>query len=303
MTHDALSHDGPELSHDGPELSHDGPELSHDGPELVGVGVGPGDPELVTVRAVRILRGADLILVPAQNGAAGRERTGREETGRAQATVLAHLDTEEQRARVVPVAFAMGERTGLTGRRTEAWRAAADRVLQAFDRGARTVAFATIGDPNVYSTFSYVAQTVRADRPDVVVSTVPGITAMQDLASRAGISLCEGTESLALVPATAGPETYRELLRTADTVVAYKGGRQLATLLQVLAEEGRLEQTVVGSGLGLPEESLRSAEELAPTGSHDPRGARRNAPGDAEPAPYLTTVITPARRAVRGGRL
>jgi precorrin-2/cobalt-factor-2 C20-methyltransferase len=272
--------------------------MTHDGPELVGVGVGPGDPELVTVRAVRILREADLVLVPAQNGDGGRAGAGRAWT-----TVLAHLDTEEQRAGVVPVAFAMSERTGLTGRRTEAWRAAADRVLQAFGRGARTVAFATIGDPNVYSTFSYVAQTVRADRPDVAVSTVPGITAMQDLASRAGISLCEGTESLALVPATAGPGTYRELLRAADTVVAYKGGRQLAMMLQVLAEEGRLEQTVVGSGLGLPEESIHSAEELAPTGPAAPRGAGRDVPGSAEPAPYLTTVITPAHRAVRGGRL
>jgi len=257
--------------------------MTDDGPELVGVGVGPGDPELVTVRAVRVLRQAGLVLVPAQGGSDGS--TGG--AGRAHATVLAHLDTDEQRARVLPVAFAMGERAGLTARRTGAWRAAADRVLDAFTRGARTVAFATIGDPNVYSTFSYLAQTVRSARPDVRVGTVPGITAMQDLASRSGTSLCEGTESLALVPLTAGPETHRRLLRTADTVVAYKGGRQLAEALRVLEEEGRLGDTVVGSALGLPEESVGSAQDLAGTG----------------PAPYLTTMITPARRAVRGGRL
>src|SRR5918997_1172044 len=94
------------------------------------------------------------------------------------------------------------------GCRESAWDAAADAVVAAFVEGAATVAFATIGDPAVYSTFAYLAQTVRERLPRVVVETVPGITAMQDLAMRAGVSLCEGTESLALFPMTAGLDRY-----------------------------------------------------------------------------------------------
>jgi len=91
------------------------------------------------------------------------------------------------------------------------------------DKGS--VAFATIGDPNVYSTFTYLADAVRGRLPDVEIATVPGITAMQDLAARSGTVLCEGTESLALLPLTAGIAAFDEALTHFDSVVAYKGGR------------------------------------------------------------------------------
>src|SRR5439155_1631678 len=84
------------------------------------------------------------------------------------------------------------------------------------DKGsAGSIAFATIGDPNVYSTFTYLAATVRALLPAVEVTTVPGITAMQDLAARSGTVLVEGTETLALLPFTAGEPVLAE----ADIVI------------------------------------------------------------------------------------
>jgi precorrin-2/cobalt-factor-2 C20-methyltransferase len=128
---------------------------------------------------------------------------------------------------------------------------------------------------------------VRSSRPDVVVETVPGITAMQDLAARAGIPLCEGSESLALVPITGGLGTYRTALRAVDTVVAYKGGRHLPEMIAVLADAGRLATAVVGCGLGLPTERIIRADQLDP----------------AQAAPYLTTVLAPPARPTRGGRL
>ena len=67
-----------------------------------------------------------------------------------------------------------------------------------------TPPFATIGDPNLYSAFAYIANTVRTLVPDVEVRTVPGITAMQDLAARTGIVLAEGAEPVVLMPYTAG---------------------------------------------------------------------------------------------------
>ncbi len=242
------------------------------GPTLVGVGVGPGDPELVTVKGVRVMRDADVVLVPVMAD---------DVTGRAEATVRAHIDAGKVRR----VVFALNDRTGVTPRRTQAWDEAARQVADAFSAGATTVAFATIGDPNVYSTFSYLAQSVRELVPDVVVRTVPGVTAMQDLAARSGTTLCEGTESLALMPLTAGVETFRAALGTFDTVVAYKCGRELPEVLDAARAAGRADDAMYGAHLGLPDEDVRRAVD---------------APADA---PYLSTVIVPPVRGRRGGRL
>ncbi len=239
---------------------------------LVGVGTGPGDPDLVTVKAVRVLQRADLVVVPVM---------GDDVTGRAEATVRAHVDHDRVRRAV----FALDDRGGVTPRREAAWDAAADLVAGAFRGGAATVAFATIGDPNVYSTFAYLAASVRERVDGLVVETVPGITAMQDLAARSGTVLCEGTESLALLPITAGIEAFEEALAHFDTVVAYKGGRHLPQVLDVLRRHDRLDGAVHGAALGLPEEDVRPAAEVD------------------GPAPYLSTLVVPARRTTRGGKL
>jgi precorrin-2/cobalt-factor-2 C20-methyltransferase len=254
---------------------------------LVGVGVGPGDPELVTVRAVRMLREADLVLVPvlADDGAErgrteqGRTERGQAEQGRAESVVRAHVDKAER------VEFALSDRGGRTRRRTAAWDAAADRVARAFAAGARTVAFATIGDPNIYSTFTYLAQTVRDRVAGVRVETVPGITAMQDLAARSGTVLAEGSESLGLVTLTGGVARFRAALAAHDTVVAYKFGSVAQEVLAALADAGRLDEAVYGARLGLPGEDVRAAG------------------GVAGPVPYLSTLLVPGRRTIRGGKL
>ncbi|WP_206316890.1 precorrin-2 C(20)-methyltransferase [Streptomyces composti] len=239
---------------------------------LIGVGVGPGDPELVTVKGVNALRAADVVVVPVMD-------TG--ERGRAEATVLHYVPVEK----VVRVVFALNERTD-RARREAAWDAAGERVAGLL-REHRRVAFATIGDPNVYSTFTYLAQTVAGLVPGTVVETVPGITAMQDLAARSGAVLTEGTEPLTLVPVTAGAAVLKEALAGPGTVVAYKFGRQAGEVAGALREAGRLAGAVWGSALGLPEESVRPAAEL-----------------DGSPLPYLSTLIAPPRRdGGRGGKL
>lgn len=240
-------------------------------PVLAGVGVGPGDPELVTVKAVRVLQEADLVMVPV--AAAG-------ERGRAEATVMAHIS----HTRVQRVVFAL-ENGPDTARREAAWDGAADAVAKAFTEGAATVAFATIGDPNIYSTFTYLAATVRERVAGVSVTTVPGITAMQDLAARSGTVLCEGTETLALLPLTAGLGAFSRALAEFDTVVGYKSGRHLPEVLDAVRRAGRVEGAVHGASLGLPGEDIRPAGEL--TG----------------PAPYLSTLLIPGRRTTRGGKL
>ncbi|MFE9447465.1 precorrin-2 C(20)-methyltransferase [Streptomyces sp. NPDC006739] len=239
---------------------------------LVGIGVGPGDPELVTVKGVNALRAAEVVVVPVMDGG---------ERGRAEATVLHYVPGDK----VVRVVFALNERSD-RARRETAWDAAGERVAELL-REHGTVAFATIGDPNVYSTFTYLAQTIAELVPGVGVETVPGITAMQDLAARSGAVLTEGTEPLTLVPVTAGSAVLKEALEGPGTVVAYKFGRQAAEVAEALRVSGRLADAVWGSALGLAEESIRPAADL-----------------DGGPLPYLSTLIAPARRTGgRGGKL
>ncbi|NJP34430.1 precorrin-2 C(20)-methyltransferase [Micromonospora thermarum] len=245
---------------------------------LTGVGVGPGDPDLLTLRAVRVLREAELVFVPVLDRL---DADGAAASGRAETTVAPHVPPD--RLRRLP--FALDDRGGVTARRARAWDGAARAVVAAVDGGARTLAFATIGDPNVYSTFSYLAQTVRELRPEVVVETVPGITAMQELAARSGVPLCEGREPLTLLPATAGLALFADAVAGPGTVVAYKGWRRHPELLAELRRQGRLADAVLGRGLGLPGEHVGPAAE---------------ADGDV---PYLSTLLVPARRDRRGGKL
>jgi precorrin-4/cobalt-precorrin-4 C11-methyltransferase len=240
---------------------------------LIGVGVGPGDPELVTVKAVRVLREADVVLVPVLAGPAP-------EPGRAETIIRGYVDADK----VKRLEFALNDTGGVTPRRAAAWRTAATEVAGEFAAGARTVAFATLGDPNLYSTFSYLAQTVRDLVPGVDVQTMPGITAMQDLASRAGISLAEGTEPVTLVPLNGGISVLDAALACGGTVVGYKVGAAAspapATLRDRLHAAGRLEGAVIGARLGLPGEVVAPAADFLPSD-----------------IPYLSTLIVPAKRA------
>ncbi|KIH96934.1 precorrin-2 C20-methyltransferase [Streptomonospora alba] len=244
------------------------------GGRLVGVGVGPGDPELVTVKAVRRMREADTVIVPVLAG---------DEPGRAEATVRAHVDG----SRIERAVFALNDRHGLSKRRVRAWDEAARAVLRRFEEGKATVAFATIGDPNVYSTFTYLAQTVREMAPETEVETIPGVTAMQDLAARSGRVLAEGSEPLTLLPVTGGVERLRSALDSDATVVAYKFGRFAPQVAEAVRESGRGEDSVYGARLGLDDEEIAPLDKL-----------------DGADLPYLSTLIAPARReAGRGGKL
>jgi len=206
---------------------------------LIGVGVGPGDPEHLTLKALRALKEADHVFVP--------------DGGRAAEIVSEHVAVE-------PLTFAM---TDVRSREAH-WNRAADTIVAA----GGTVAFATIGDPNLYSTFTYIARAVCARRPDTVVETVPGITAMQDLAARSGTVLAEGDERLALIPYTAGDDALRGALRDFDTVIVYKGGRHLPAVLRAVDDAGR--KATYGEELGRTTQTL-----VVPDG----------------PAPYFSTVI------------
>jgi precorrin-4/cobalt-precorrin-4 C11-methyltransferase len=263
---------------------------------LIGVGVGPGDPELVTVKAVRVLREADVVLVPVlathepgrgPEGGSGFHPPGSQQ-GRAETIIRAYVAAD----RIRRLEFALNDTGGVTPRRAAAWHAAATAVAEEFTKGAAAVAFGTLGDPGLYSTFSYLAQTVRDLVPEVTVETVAGITAMQDLASRAGLSLAEGTEPVTLVPLNGGPAALDQALAQGGAVVGYKIGAAAspapAQLRDRLEQAGRLDGAVIGARLGLDGELIAPAGHVLTGNEH---------------LPYLATLIVPATRPARGSSL
>ena len=242
---------------------------------LSGVGVGPGDPDHVTVKALRALEAADVILVPSTEARAGS-------IGRAEEIVCTHLPAKVGAVRRIP--FSMAERRGIGQRRADAWEASATAAVEAFEAGAKRVAFATVGDASVFSTFSYLCDLVSR-RVEVKVEVIPGITAMQAIAAASRTPLVEGQEILSLVPWTVGPETLARVCEVSDTVVIYKGGREMTELRAVLDAQGRLGEAILGTDLGLPSEHLVPLSEVT------------------DRAPYFSTVLAAPKRSTTGGRI
>ena len=169
-------------------------------------------------------------------------------------------------------------------RRHQCWDVAAERVAQYLREHGGTVAFATLGDPCVYSTFGYLAETVRELLPDARIRTIPGITAMQAAASAAGLTLVEGSEPLTLIPLSRDLAALDEALAYGGTVVAYKGGRRLAQLRERVAAAGALDRAWCAEHLGTPDQRITP---LAQT----------------DAAAYLSTVVVLPLRNGRGAQL
>ena len=193
---------------------------------IFGVGIGPGDPGLLTLNAVEVLQAATAVVAPAP-------RAGGESL--ALRIVQRHLPAA---CNVHTVQLPMTEdRAALQ----LAWDEAAATLARL--AGAGPVAFITLGDALLYSTWSYVLAALRRLAPEVATATIPGITAMAACAAAVGRPLAEGREPLLLWP-DAPPSDPAALLALAPNIVFMKADRHL-TALAALAENYSAEAVAV----------------------------------------------------------
>jgi precorrin-2/cobalt-factor-2 C20-methyltransferase len=215
------------------------------GGKVVGIGVGPGDPELITVKAAKTLAAADVICVP-----------------------KAHADTPSmalgmvkqilKRRRILPdvlnLVFPM---TKDEQELQKAWAKNAEIVATRAKRG-ETVAFITIGDPLFYSTFVYLCQSVKAKFPEVKLEVIPGVTSLTACAASCKLPLAEQDEAVAIIPYAFDAQRVGQIAKYADNLVFMKGAQQLKELVPILEKSGFTEDSTVAivQRCTMPEENV-----------------------------------------------
>lgn len=188
---------------------------------IYAVGVGPGDPELLTRKAERILRQAPVVCAPS---------AGEGDSSYALSIVESLLDRSRQE--VIVLVFPMRkDQEGLDA----FWEQAAEKVACQVREG-RDVAFITIGDPFLYSTFLYLYRILRGRYPDIPVDVVPGVSSVTTAAVAAGIPLAAAAERVAILPATFEDDKLRRTLLDFDTVVLMKVNRVFDRVYALLEE-------------------------------------------------------------------
>jgi precorrin-2/cobalt-factor-2 C20-methyltransferase len=199
---------------------------------LIGVGVGPGDPELVTLKALRALREADVVAYFAKAGHASHART----------IVAAHLRAG---AEELPLHYPMTTehpRTAACYRDALAafYDTAAATVARHLDAG-RTVAVIAEGDPLFYGSYMHLHVRLAGKYPHEIVA---GVTGMSGCWSAAGAPIAQGDDVFAVLPATLSAEELERRLADCDAAVVMKLGRHLPKVRRALEKTGRLARAV-----------------------------------------------------------
>lgn len=207
---------------------------------LYGIGVGPGDPELITVKAVRILKQVARVFAAASTT---------NSHSLAEKTISPYL---RDGTPIVRLNFPMTRDRAVL---SEAWKGNARSILDAVETG-EDVALITLGDPMTYSTFGYMMGTLSRMKPELPIRVVPGVTSFQAASAAAGWVLAEGEESLTVVSGALGAERLKEVIEHTDNVVILKVYRHYGEILQTLKELNLTQKSVMVSRCGLADERI-----------------------------------------------
>lgn len=190
--------------------------------KLFCIGCGPGDPDLLTVRAAELIRGADMIFAP----------TARQ--GKASIALSVVEKYINKFTKTVSLVFPMvKDKESLR----DYWKRNADEIASAVRTGKKVV-YLTVGDPALYSTWIYIQRELKNHHNDIEIEIVPGVTSMFAIAAKAGISLAEGDETVAIVPACYDMEKVKRTASACDTVIFLKDGRYFDSVINMLGEAG-----------------------------------------------------------------
>ena len=201
---------------------------------LYGLGVGPGDPELLTLKAVRILREADVIAVP-DKGSGEKTAFRIVQEYVADKTILTCVTPMVRDQAVLDAAHD---------------QIAAD--ICALLEDGKNVAFITLGDPTVYATYMYIHRRVLSRGYEAVL--VPGVPSFCAVAARLNTSLCEQSQRLLIVPAS--HKDMEDCLNVDANLVFMKAGREICALREKLAEHGLLEHASLVANCGMEGEQV-----------------------------------------------
>ena len=214
---------------------------------ILGIGVGIGDPEDLTLRAARLIRESDCLILPRQDL----------DKCRAYQIALCSVPEIAYKERMALEFEMTGDRKVRDANHRKIYAAAKELVL-----AGKTVAFLTIGDPAVYSTYSYIAALARED--GIETEAVSGISSITACANRLGITLCDGEQQLHVIPDT---DDLEAALKLPGTKILMKCGRDLPALKEML--RGRNVSVYAVSNCGMSDERcFRDIEELPDDGSY-----------------------------------
>ena len=181
---------------------------------LYGIGVGPGDPDLMTIKAAKILNQVDLVFAAAST-----------KNDHSLAVNIAREHIPDS-ATVIRLKFPMTRDKNET---RKAWNTHAQTIIVELEKG-KDAAFLTLGDSMTYSTYGYILKHVKSLAPHLEVQTVPGITSYQAAAARLNTPLVEGEESLMVVSGVKGGNRLRELCGKPENVVFLKAYRNVTDI-------------------------------------------------------------------------
>lgn len=215
---------------------------------LYGLSVGPGDPELLTLKSLRLLQNSPVVAFPA--GLEGK-------LGFAQRIVSAYLQPKQIS---LALEFAFVQEMDVLA---QAWQVAAEQVWHYLAQG-QDVAFACEGDVSFYSTFTYLAQTLRQLHPEARVEAVPGVCSPLAAATMAGVPLTIRQEKLAVLPALYTVAELETALQWAEVIVLMKVSSVYAQVWQVLQRQGLLEQSFVMEWATLPQQVIHQGLQNKP---------------------------------------
>lgn len=205
--------------------------------KLYAVGVGPGEPELLTLKALKAFREAQVIVVP--KGKAEKESV-------ALSIISSFIEGKEVSELVFPM-------TGDQEILHKSWKESANTISGLLGQG-KTVAFATLGDPSLYSTFTYIMSILKKQNSSLQVEIIPGINSFSAAASLLQLPLAEGEENLAVISTPANTSRLKDVLQLFDTVILLKIHRYFDQVMETLWELGLEEKGYFVSRCGSKEE-------------------------------------------------